>query len=409
MRRFSIFTVWVSLCLCFAMPAMAKVHVGGLVTLDASYQRWDSDGALNQSAGEPRGSDDWQQLGIVVPDHTRLNGRWENVYMNLGLFLELGLGSSASGSFIYLRNAYGWYKINSMFKLIAGQTYGSFSTMNPAQFLVLGADWTPDSSAGDIEFANFEEDWLPQLRLETRFNDMITWKIAAVDNRAAHTFFGLAGNEENAWPRIDSMLSLKFDRVYVESGFSWSKGKRDEGGQNPGAETSFDVFAFVLGFKFRFDVGPFFLAGKGMYGRAFADRGAGLAAFIYSGFDVLGPEYFVRLSLEDSQDIAFGLKAGFRFGHHSSINLLYGYQNTEGVLTWFDGEDWQSAEQEWTRHVVGITAPIILARIFIITPRLLLYDWGNYELDEDLNVLMGLEDVKLGREIVGGVSFTVVF
>lgn len=409
MKKLFMLTVSAFLILSFQIPVSAKVHVGGLVTLDLSYNRWDTDGALNESAGEPQGTDDWQQLWITVPDHSRLNCRWENDTGDKGMFIELGLGSSASRAFVYTRQAYGWWQINPMFKLIAGQTYGSFSTLNPAQFLVMGTEWTPDSSSGDVEFVNLEEDWTPQLRLESRFNDMITWKIAAVDNRASHSLFRLSGNEENAWPRIDSMLSLKFSRVYVESGFSWAKGKRDESGQNPEVESSFDIFAFVLGFKFRFDAGPFFLAGKGMYGRTFADRGSGLAAFRYSGFDVLGPEYFLHLNLEDSQDIAFGVKAGFKFGRHSSFNLLYGYQNTRGVLAWFDGAQWQEGTQKWTRHVVGITIPVFVGRIFIISPRLLLYDWGNYDFDEDLSLLLGYSDIKMGRKIVGGVSFTVVF
>jgi hypothetical protein len=246
---------------------------------------------------------------------------------------------------------------------------------------------------------------VPQLRLETTFNDMVTWKIAAADNRTVED--DILGNEENVWPRVDTMLALNFGPLYVEPGFSWSKGKHDEGSQNIGAATSFNVFAFVLGFKF--GIGPFSLAGEGVYGRNMA-CGDGWATFTMAGPGVLGPEYDNQFDLENSEDMAFWFDGAFKVGP-ADIHLIYGFQNTQGFMWWLGpGLDVKEGEMEWTRQMLGISVPITVAEIFIIRPELFWYDWGSVELDEDFkNDNPGIEDLHVGHEIVGGVSFWVIF
>lgn len=404
MKKFLVITAAVAMCLCFAMPATAKVHVGGLVALDFYYHRGDADWAANWlGLGTPANpTDDWQQLEIEVPGHTRLNGNWVNDDGNVGMFIELGLGGPNGATGVTLRHAYGWWQINPMFKLVAGHTDKSFSTLNPGQLLGMNAGAPPDLHIIGIGFGNLYEGRVPQLRLETKFNDMITWKIAAADNRAADP--DIAGNEENVWPRVDTMLALQFGPVYIEPGFSWSKGKHDEGSQNVGAATSFNIFAFNLGFKF--GVGPFSLAGEGVYGRNLT-YGDGWAAFTGAGFGVQGVEYDNQMDLENSEDMAFWLDAGFKVGP-ADIHLIYGFQNTQGFITWFDG-DWREGEVEWTRQMLGLSVPITVARVFIIRPEVFWYNWGDLDADEEFNDFAGTDDVPMGNEIVAGVVFMVIF
>jgi len=409
MKKIFIFTAAVALCLCVAMPATAKVHVGGLLALDFYYHRFDAEAATNLPAAVAGGSatdtDDWQQLEIEVPGHTRLNANWVNDDGNVGMFMELGLGGPNGATGVTLRHAYGWWQINPMFKLLAGHTDKSFSTLNPGQLLGMNAGAPPDLHIIGIGFGNMYEGRVPQLRLETKFNDMITWKISACDNRAAGET-DVQGNEESVWPRVDTMLALNFGPVYIEPGFTWSKHKHDEGSQNLGAATSWNTFGFSLGFKF--GVGPFSMAGEGIYGRNLAN-GDGWAYFGPAGYTmgVLGPEYDNQLDLVNSEDAAFWLDAGFKVGP-ADIHLIYGYQDTEGFITWFDG-DWREGEVSWTRQMLGISVPITVARVFIIRPELFWYDWGDQEVDEDLNDFLGVDDVQYGHEIVGGVVFMVIF
>jgi len=403
MKKFFILTAAVALCLCVAMPATAKVHVGGLVALDFYYQRFDAEGAMASVTGRPTGTDDWQQLRIEIPGHTRLNANWVNDDGNVGMFIELGLGGPDIANAVTLRHAYGWWQINPMFKLIAGQTDKSFATLNPGQLLGMNAGAPPGLHIIGIGFGNLYEGRNPQLRLETKFNDMITWKIAASTNRA--TDADIAGNEENVYPRVDTMLALNFGPLYIEPGFSWSKGKHDEGSQNIGAATSFNVFAFALGFKF--GVGPFSMAGEGVYGRNLT-RGTGWAAFTPAGFGVQGPEYDNQNDIENSEDMAFWLDAGFKVGP-ADIHLIYGLQDTEGFITWWDGADWREGEVSWTRQMLGISVPITVARVFIIRPELFWYDYGDMDADDDFNAWAGTNDIQCGNEIVGGVVFMVIF
>jgi hypothetical protein len=403
MKKIFMLTAAVALCLCVAMPATAKVHVGGLVALDFYYHRHDSDGAI-AGAGSAVGTDDWQQLEIEVPGHTRLNGRWVNDDGNVGMFIELGLGGPNGATGVTLRHAYGWWQINPMFKLVAGHTDKSFATLNPGQLLGMNAAAPPGLHIIGIGFGNLYEGRVPQLRLETKFNDMITWKIAAADNRQAGET-DIQGNEESVYPRVDTMLALNFGPVYIEPGFSWSKHKHDEGSQNIGAATSWNTFVFALGFKF--GVGPFSMAGEGVYGRNMAN-GDGWAAFTPAGFGVLGPEYDNQFDIENSEDMAFWLDAGFKVGP-ADIHLIYGLQDTEGFIDWFDGTDWREGEVSWTRQMVGVSVPITVARVFIIRPEVFYYDWGDMDADDDWNAFTATQDIQLGHEWVAGVVFMVVF
>jgi hypothetical protein len=407
MKKILMLTAAVAMCLCFAMPATAKVHVGGIVALDFYYHRGDSDWAANWAGlGTPANpTDDWQQLEIEVPGHTRLNANWVNDDGNVGMYIELGLGGANGATGVTLRHAYGWWQINPMFKLVAGHTDKSFATLNPGQVMGMNAGAPPDLHIIGIGFGNLYEGRVPQLRLETKFNDMITWKIAAADNHHPGTETDVAGNDEAVWPRVDTCVALNLGPVYLEPGFSWSKHKHDEGSLNAGAATSWNTFAFVLGVKFGF--GPFSFAAEGMWGQNLAN-GDGWAAATGAGFGVLGVEYDNQLDFENSDDAMFWVDLGFKVGP-ATIHAIYGLQDTQGFITWWDGADWIESEVEWTRQMLGLSVPITVAKVFIIRPELFWYSWGDMDATEDFHQFFGTDDVDMGNEILGGVSFWVIF
>jgi hypothetical protein len=395
------------LCLCLTVPVSAKVHVGGIVFLDAYYHRFDADAAraLLNLAVYPDQTDDWQQLEIEVPNITRLNANWMNDDGNVGMFVELGLGGANGAAGVVLRHAYGWWQINPMFKLLVGHTDGSFATLNPSQMIGTHAQnlaANPIPHVIGLGFGNLYEARVPQIRLETRFNDMVSVKISAVDNRTNAPIV-IAGNEENVWPRIDICVPLNFGPLYLEPGFSWAKGKHDEGSQNIGAGTSFDVWAAVLGI--RYSIGPFTLTAEGTIGENLANdaylRPLGVGIFNDINWD-----------LHDSEDIAFFFDLAYKVGP-AEIHAIYGYQSTD-IYTWaqfISGDpaaptiDLREGEIEFETQMLGLSIPITVARTFIIRPEIFYYDWGK----RDAPNWPGLFDYPFGHEIIGGVQFQVVF
>ena len=174
-------------CFLFVLPAHAKVHVGGAAILDGYYHRFDSDGATNVIG---LGTDDWQQLEIEVPTDTNLHGLWVNDDGNVGMYIELELGGPNGATGVGLSDAHGWWQITPMFKLVTGFTDGSFATLDPAQ--VLGCE--SGHSAGE-GFGNLDDGTNPQIRLETRFNDIASVLVSVMDNRAGNPNFTFgAGN-----------------------------------------------------------------------------------------------------------------------------------------------------------------------------------------------------------------------
>ena len=390
-------------CMLFVSPAGAKVHVGGAAVLDGYYHRFDSDGAANVLG---LGTDDWQQLKIEVPTDTNLHAEWVNDAENVGMYIELELGGANGSTAVALSDAHGWWQITPMFRLVAGNTDGSFATMEPEQ--VLGKE--SGHSAGE-GFGNLADNSNPQLRLETKFNDVVAVHISVLANRAFDPLEG-PGNEENVWPRFDIIVPINIGYFYFEPGFSWSKVKYDEryfpGGKD--VDKTFYVWAAALGIQFAY--GPFTLTAEGTIGEnlATANYGGPFPADGPGG-DYIGPELDVSSDFEDwmlvdSEDLSFFVDLGFQIGP-ATIHAIYGYQETEVFLGWWSLL-WPDDQGEMTcRHqMYGVSVPINVAEIFIIRPELFVYDWGDVDIPDRIP---GAQDIPLGKEIIGGVQFLVEF
>jgi hypothetical protein len=413
MKKIFMLTVAAVLCLGLAMPAMAKVHVGGIVFLDAYYHRYDSEAAVN-TAGllAVPGTDDWQQLEIEVPGMTRLNANWVNDDGNVGMFIELGLGGANGASGVTMRHAYGWWQINPMFKLLVGHTDGSAFTLNPLQLLGMNAPINaPGVHVIGLMFGNLYDGRHPQIRLDTKFNDMITWRVAVLDNRATDADWPATSSEENVWPRIDTCLLMNFGPLYIEPGFSWAKAKQDEAGLGLGQDSSF--VAWAAGLDAKFSMGPFSVAAEGVFGHNL-ERVSGWGIFIAPGTmsatGAVGPEIDSNLNMEDSENILFWIDAAFKVGP-ATIHAIYGLQDSDTFYTWFDTNAvrWREGEVESTRQMYGISVPITVAKVFIIRPEVFYYDWGDIDVPPASVPFTGIGDTPLGNEIIGGVQFQVVF
>jgi hypothetical protein len=343
------------------------------------------------------------------------------------MFIELGLGGANeypvmrewdTEPSVILRHAYSWWKIHPMVRLLAGQTDGSFATLNPDQILGTNSATPLATHVIGIGFGNLYESRVPQLRLEVTPNDWVAVKFSVCDNRAFDPFeYDILGNEENVWPRFDIIVPMNFGPLYLEPGFSWAKAKYDEGGI-PGAqevEKTFYVWAAALGI--RFSMGPFTLTAEGAIGENWA-AGSFSGPFPATGplGDYLGPELDTSLDfeewvLQDSEDIAFFFDLAYRVGP-AVIHAIYGYQETEVFVGYWGplavpGWPERHGEIQSVRQMYGLSVPITVADIFIIRPELFVYDWG--EIDYPDWTSPWWRDIPLGHEIVGGVQFAVPF
>jgi hypothetical protein len=435
MKKFIVLTSAAVLCLALAVPAWAKVHVGGIVFLDAYYHRLDKDAATNLLGlgWGPNDSDDWQQLEIEVPNITRLYASWSTDDSDVGMYIEIGLGGANSeivlreeepAPRVILRHAYGWWKIHPMVRLLVGQTDGSFATLNPDQMLGTNSMTPLGTHVIGIGFGNLYESRVPQIRLEVTPNDMVAVKFSVLDNRATDTL-EISGNEENVWPRFDIIVPMNFGPLYLEPGFSWAKAKIDEGKgwweNSFGAqeiEKSFYVWAAALGLRFTY--GPFTLTAEGAIGENWA-AGSFTGPFPadHPLGDYLGPELDVSGDYEewefrDSEDIAFFFDLAYKIGP-ATIHAIYGYQETELFYGyWSPGWPDYEGELQCVHQMYGISVPIVVAKIFIIRPELFFYDWGKADYPDWAAWASpfpwdSVRDVPFGHEIVGGIQFQVEF
>lgn len=388
-------------CFLFAMPSLAKVHVGGSVFLDAYYHRFDSD--ATQSYMGPGdfapGTDDWQQLKIEVPIDTNIHANWVNDEGDVGMYIELSLGGANGDTSVILYKAYGWWQITPMFKLTVGQTDNSFATLEPDQALG-GASMHSDSDG----FGNIQDAGHPQIRLETKFNDMVTLMVSVLNPREGASWdwnYGtLPGNEENVWPRIDAALLLNIGPVYIEPSMSWMKVKHDEGSMNMGAATSYNVTAYALGVMYT--VGPFTLSAEGAFGQNWYNGQISYDALLSYpiGVSPAGVQYDRELNFEDTEDAAFWIDAAFQIGP-ATIHAIYGYQETD-IFMYLGSEE---GELEYARQMYGVSVPISVTNTFIIRPEFTVHDWGKADIPD----FWPQEDIPFGKEYIGGIQFQVGF
>lgn len=384
-----------------AFPCVAQVTVGGTVVLDAYYHRYDGDAALNWFGA---GTDDWQQTELEVPDDTNLHAEWTNDSGNVGMYIELALGGSngaeVQNNSVALAHAYGWWQITPVFTLLVGHTDGSFATLEPEQSLG-GAS----GHVGGNGFGNLADGSNPQIRVEAKFNDMVSVKVSAIDPREGAsfdwgTFAALPGNEENVWPRFDIAVPLNIGPFYIEPGMSWMRVKHDEGSLNMRAESTYDITAYVLGVLY--SAGPFSISAEGALGRNWFNSQLDYDSLLDQplGTSPGGVQFDREFNLEDSDDCAFWVDVAFEIGP-ATIHAIYGYQETD-IYVWMGS--WEG-ELEYERQMYGVSVPIKVADVFIIRPEFMVYDWG----EADIPPFAPQADVPLGKEYIGGVQFVVEF
>lgn len=129
-----------------------------------------------------------------------------------------GYGDDLNGNdTIYLREFYGWWQVNQMFKLVVGQLHTLHSGIGPSY--IYGAvtplsdspGWAGPLRAGLytylLGFGNHFSRRVPQVQLNFAFSPNVGLQVAFLDQNNA------GGNDETVIPRIDLTVTLKFGPI----------------------------------------------------------------------------------------------------------------------------------------------------------------------------------------------------
>jgi hypothetical protein len=382
-KSFVIFAALV-LGIVYSVPASAKVHVGGIVFMDAYMHDADKDHVTNAPTTFTSGTDDWQQTELEIPDITRLFGKWTNDAGDVGMHIELGLGnpnaSQVQSNSVRLRLAYGWWMFSPGTKLVVGQTHNFMSPLNASQLLGWESGGLHLHGRG---FGNIHSGRQPLVGLDMKFGDAYGLKVALVEprNAADISYPGAAGNEETTIPRLDAVLSMKFGSFAIYPSISYVKVEFEE---TAGADNSYAITCYSLGIKYA--SGPFTASGEYNFGQNW--RSSTYLIIVWEA----GPQMNGN-TIEDTDNYGYWVDLAYKTGA-ATIHAIYGSQGSESWST--------QGDVERERTMYGISVPISVAETFIIRPEYMIYDWGQIKTP-------GAADTKLGEETIAGVQFQIKF
>jgi hypothetical protein len=413
MKKFLFTVVACLLVVAFTAPAMAKVKMGGIIFTDIMWDKRD-DTMMRLNTGSSA-----QEANTILRMHdtlaSRLYGTWTNE-AGVGMHIQLGIGGTVEGTKygnptlgpegVYLREGYGWYKMNPGFKLVAGMTTSCFAPLNSGQLMGFaligdGRFLSPHAHAINAGYGNIYVERSAQIRGEWSFGPN-NLKVALADYTNDAIFgktpaFASAPNktaiEETMIPRLDVGLKVVAGSWSIYPGFFYLTRSWDA--VAAGNDDSFTSWGASVGLKG--GLGPITItaeltqmvngASAGMTGAntSAATGGSSAAAFI----DANG-------CIQDAETLAGFIQFGFKAGP-AKIQLSYGFAKTEQ-----DNRGGIGVNRELNSTQYGISIPIPLAKIFIVRPEV-------YFIDEGDRKDTGQPDVELGTETLYGVNFQIYF
>lgn len=405
MKKLLIALIAAVFCLGMTLPAMAKVHMGGIIFTDFWYQDMDKE---NSGTG-----DDAARTEIQVPNITRLYGKWTNDDKTVGMHIEFGIdGNGVRERGLVTRHAYGWWQATPVFKITAGQTETGLSPLNPHQ--LLGLEGGRLNVVG-VGFGNLYSGRIPLVKFDITPTDMFGLTVSLAENGAnaisaanadvitgatvpgfgAYGAFpaeaGKTVSEESKLPRLDVSAHIKAGPVTIYPGFMYAE-KTFENVAS-GNDDSIETWAASLGFKGGF--GPVGFAAEGNIGQNWGNQdflGTGVenATCAWAYVDASGNN-----KISDTDMLGYWGDLSFKAGP-ATIHLLYGAQHFENDDVNVSGNDFEQKTQMY-----GVSVPIAVAKTFIIRPEFMMYDLGDKEWPG--------ADVDRGKYGIYGVQFQIVF
>jgi len=432
MKKLLIGMVAALCCLALAAPVMAEIQMGGMVTVDVSYNKISSEaitpgataaGAANWGTGVQKSPvattnyyNGFSEFNILPPQtQNRLNMKYTSDDKTVGAFIELRGGGANYGSLFEW--TYGWidWRPTKEYLLRIGRQTTTFAPYVPNQFLGTHVTTILGVGFGNLNHTTSRDG----IKSYYKFNDMVAWEISMWDNHTVATSTAapfVAGDAEanynaqtgkavileNTIPRFDMSLPITVGNFKIEPSVTWSKMNYEQ--VKAGYDDSFDIWGLSLGGTATF--GPFTFTGEITYGENFGNgsyRG-GETALVALYTDAGGLR-----KIADAEYLGWFIDLTFKITPSVSISGYYGWQKAS-----CDGGPgaWDAAEYENTRWMAGVRLPIFITKNFSIAPEFTYYDYdSNADVGSvSTGVANGVKTTwDMGNEWLLGVEFQLTF
>jgi len=409
----------------YALPTMADVKIGGIIFTDAFYEFRDK-----ENSGT---IDDIADFSIKVPNITRLYGKWSSDDKYVGMLIEFGIDGNGVGKRnVVTRHAYGWWQVNPILKITAGQTVTGFSPLNPQQLLgtngqnlnVVGGGFG-DVYAGRVPQVKFTLTPNESFQVDVAFSDpdiasagfadVIDTDIKGADGYLADPEGGITytynpwGSKDSSLPRIDISAIIKAGPLTLYPGMMYAKKtfalKNDA---YDGADDSITTYIMTMAAKVNF--GPVCLTGEFNIGQNWGNQDlVAIGLEHLRGNSELDKKYYGAAlaigddKIEDTEMYGGWVDAGITVGP-AQIHAIMGVQNYANDMDPDETDD----DFKQTVTMFGFSIPVKVAKNFKIRPEIMFYDLGkreNFTKDDNDKY----KDQERGSYVIAGTQFQITF
>jgi hypothetical protein len=413
MKKLLILAIAATLCFAVAMPASAKVSVGGMVSIGYSfYDQNDANqagGYVNGTTldvnGNPTSATDGTQQTIfsLIRPLNQITVRYASDDNNLRGFIQIRGGAEGAAVTPGLGDPFTWnyswidWQISPNFYLRFGrQTQTAFAN---APGNTTGTGWTRQDNNGYRSPHGFSAK--DGIRAFIKFNDMVRMEIAAY-NADDDNGENLAGDEQSIWPRFDLSVPISVAGWKIEPYGMWLTQEYDN--VLTGTADKMDVWGFGLNVRGGF--GPVVFSGAAAWGQNWGAGNVSIGspanhipqARQGTSYDADGDG--INEGFADADQWGWFAEAGVKFGP-GRVMIVYGQLNMENDQSPNTTAD--DVEQDLAFY--GIYAPISIAKGFTIMPELMWYDQDG----DAKNGANNPNTIDRGDEFVLGVRFDLKF
>jgi hypothetical protein len=414
MKKFLIIMLAAFFCLAFALPAMAKVRVGGMITWDFMYRDISSEayhGGVQQ--GDTTVIDGWNGSHMLMPwGFNRLDTYYssddEAIKAKVGI--RGGGNTAAGGNDTKFYDAWIMWQISPGFRLQIGRMAQTFSSATPPPYQGHALLHVFLIGFGNVHISNRD-----QIKAHINFSDATRLEIALVDpdNRGtqlaalpgdpAYLADGGVVASENIVPRIDVALNMKLGNITIEPAFTYLNQKAEQ----VAAGSDDDLTSMGASIWAKAGFGNFILSAEVNYGENLANGNYTALLPFNRGPNQLvmgGPaQTYLQGSntkVEDGEMLGFWIAPGFKMGA-ATIFVYFGYEKSEN-----DGSPTTTTDDlSVTQKAYGVSIPISITKGFSIRPEFTYYDFDDSAKLNDGSDL----STDRGNAYSLGVQFMLVF
>jgi len=387
----------------YAVPSIADVKMGGIIFTDAWYE---FKGKENSETG-----DDAAKFKVQIPNITRLYGKWSSDSKDVGMWIELGLdGNGVLERDVVTRHACGWWQVNPLLRITAGQTVTGFSPLLPQQ--MLGTESTHVNSVGG-GFGDIYSGRVPQVRFTLTPSDSLQVDVAFSDPDITSARFADAinwGKNDSSLPRIDISSVIKAGPLTLYPGvmFANKTFTLNEGIEDDADDT---ISTYIISMAAKANLGKICIKGELNVGQNWGNQD-----FLAIGFEnTNSPDIGHEISgfggamaigdnkIEDTTMYGGWIDAGISLGV-AEIHTILGIQNYANDMQPNNDED----NFEQTVMMFGFSIPVKVAKNFKIRPEIILYDLGERE-NSILQTDGTYDDEDRGSYVIAGAQFQITF